>query len=85
MREMEDTMNRVIAALALILMAGPASALERSPSDRGIADHDRGDRATAERGERMSGGRDRTINGPETGKSRSYSTHDRSGRAGDRD
>jgi hypothetical protein len=33
----------------------------------------------------MSGGRDRTINGPETGKSRSYSTHDRSGRAGDRD
>ena len=54
-------MNRVIAALALILVAGPASALERSPSDRGISDHDRGDRATVERGERMSGGRDRTM------------------------
>ena len=77
-------MNRVIAALALILLAGPAIALERSPDDRGFVGRERGGQAAPDRGERMSGGRDRSLTGGETGKSNTFSQRDRSGRAGDR-
>ena len=79
-------MLRIIAALALLLIAAPASALERSPADRGIVDRDRGGERTApERGERMSGGRDRSFYGGDARSSRSYPQREHSGRSGDRD
>jgi hypothetical protein len=85
-------MNRTIIALALILLASPVAALERSPGGplgRDADDH----QASSERGERTSGGgKDRTASGRESfgressgraSESRSYVERDHGGHAGD--
>jgi hypothetical protein len=82
-------MNRTIIALALILLASPVAALERSPGGplgRDADDH----QASSERGDRTSGGgKDRTVSGREISgrdfdsRSRSYVERDHGGHAGD--
>ena len=53
-------MNRTIAVVALIFLAGPAMALERSPDQHGQpGQNGRGHQAQSERGDRTSqGGRE---------------------------
>ena len=77
----EDRMNRTILALALILLASPVAALERSPG--GPLGRDGGDsQASSGRGDRISGDRDRSM-GRDRETSRSYVQRDHSGHAGD--
>lgn len=53
----EPMMTRMIAVFALALVASPALALERSPTDRGHVGADGGgDQSTSARGDRGGGG-----------------------------
>jgi hypothetical protein len=83
---MEDQMTRTILTLALMLAAGSALALERSPDSRGHIGGERSatsDRGGLSGGNREHGGdRDRSF---AAGGGKSYPQRDRSGRAGDRD
>jgi hypothetical protein len=69
-------MNRVIAAIMLVLVAASASALERSPDNRGsgIRSGGSGQSTSSERGERHG---DR--GGREVSPSRSYTQRDHDG------
>lgn len=69
-------MNRITAAIALILLATPAAGLERSPNDRGTIGGGGHQSASSERGERVSGDR----GGRDVGSTTSYSRRDHSGR-----
>jgi opacity protein-like surface antigen len=59
---MEESMNRtILGAVALILMASPATALERGPGLGGSLGGDH--QAGQDRGDRSGGGRDRDLGG----------------------
>ena len=59
-------MKRLVAAVALLLLASPATALERAPESRGHFGNDgRGEHIASERGNRLSGHRDGDAGGGE--------------------
>lgn len=76
--------RRAFTAIAFLLLATPALALERSPNDRGVIGGRDRQGASSERGERGGGDRGRTradSGGSRSG--RSYPQRERSG--GNRD
>ena len=84
---MEEVMKRLISLLVLLLLATPATAIERSPDNRGHIDRDGRAHASSDRDRDLSGKREGGRAGDRErskGKNAGQHLRDHSGQRGDR-